>query len=244
MHLDVAFTPADVHDVASTACIVIDVIRATTTITTLFAHGLKTVYVARTLDSGRRFARSNGLTLCGEEGGAKPADFDFGNSPLEIAERDWHGQEAVLCTTNGTVALHAVYMSPAVFVGSLANATAAVHTALAAAPADRLTMVCSGRSGAFALDDAWCAGALVGRALTLAPGATCSDRARAALMLTLGTPSAHDALHLADSAKSLGPLGLLPDVTFASQIDRFAVAPQLVTSRLDVRYPVRLAPAE
>ncbi len=240
MHLDVAFTPSELDAKTPAVCIVVDVIRATTTIATMFAQGASTVYVARTLESGRAFARAHGFILCGEVGGARPPGFDYGNSPREITQLDLHGRVCVLCTTNGTVALHAVNASEAAFVGALVNAGSVIRQAMQSLPSQRLTVVCSGRSGAFAFDDAYCAGVLIAEALTVAPHAALSDTATAAVSMARGWSSPLQALRASLSASSLEPLGLAGDVAFAAQHNLFDIAPRLVRSPTDARHPVVL----
>jgi 2-phosphosulfolactate phosphatase len=242
--VDVAFLPRDVVAPAEQCCVVVDVLRASTMLATLFARGCPAVYVARTLDQGRAFARARGFLLCGERGGARPPGFDLGNSPTELEGKHVADRPAVLCTTNGTVALHAVAAAPAVFVGSLSNAAAVAADALEAArDPGRLTIVCAGREGRFAYDDAWTAGRLVARAVALSGGsADLTDAAQAALALTQAVPDALDALRRSRSAQALLPLGLESDIAFAAQEDRFALAPRLVSEASGAPWTVLLVP--
>jgi len=244
--IDVAFLPRDASQIARSVCIVVDVIRASTTMATLFDRRCPAIHVARNLDSGQRYARENGLLLCGERGGARPEGFDFGNSPSEFSELDFVGRAAVLCTTNGTVALHAVAGAPAVFAGCLVNASAVVAAAIAAArEMGNLTVVCAGRpQGRFALDDAWTAGRLAAHAARFEPDATLTDAARAAIALTQAFPGALEAFRTSASGQAVISLGLGDDLVFAAQEDRFSVAPRL-SQALELpgtRWPVVLVP--
>ena len=87
------------------AFLVIDVLRATTTIATLFARGLADLLVFDSIEAARKRARAEGRILLGEVGGLPPKDFDYGNSPAEAATLELKGQGAALFTTNGTRAL-------------------------------------------------------------------------------------------------------------------------------------------
>jgi 2-phosphosulfolactate phosphatase len=244
--LDVAFLPRDLGSRPEGVAVVVDVIRASTSMVTLFQQGCPVIHVARTLAGGERFARARGLVLCGERGGARPEGFDYGNSPSEFVAERFDGRPVVLCTTNGTVALHAVAGAQAVFVGCLANAGAVVEAALAEArPEGRLTVVCAGREGRFALDDAWTAGRLIALARErLGSDAVLTDSARAAVALTRAEPTAAAAFALGGSARALAPLGLGHDVAFAAREDRSTVTPRLVARSEAARFPVLLVAEE
>src|SRR5579885_244506 len=110
---DVLLTPAELGgklrvrptDVA----VVIDVIRATTTLSVLFDRGCARVLVADDMPAARAFAAGHpgAYLLAGEVGGPRPPGCDFGTSPVELAAADLGGREVIFCTTNGTRALHA-----------------------------------------------------------------------------------------------------------------------------------------
>lgn len=243
VQIDVAFLPVELLDPARTVAIVVDVIRASTSIVTLFDQGCPAVYTARTLEAGRTFARSHGYLLCGERDGARPDGYDFGNSPTEFAGQRYDGRAAVVCTTNGTVALHAVAAAPAVFVGCLANATAVAQAAAEAArDVGALTVVCAGSNRHVALDDIWTAGRLAARtAAYLGADGLLTDAARAAVSVTQAMPDPLAALQSSRSARALVRLGLEADVAYAAQEDRSRAVPRLVTNRAAAVSPVLLA---
>jgi 2-phosphosulfolactate phosphatase len=112
--------------------VVIDVIRATTTLAVLFDRGCARVLVADDIPAARVFAARHpgAYLLAGEVGGLRPPGFDFGNSPLELAAAELSGREVIFCTTNGTRALHASAAAGAVLAGSLRNVRAVCHAAL------------------------------------------------------------------------------------------------------------------
>src|SRR5690348_3548803 len=117
MQIRTAFLPALAGDVSEAVCIVIDVLRATTVIATLFDRHCPRVFVAASHDTARTFARANGYVLCGETEGYRVPDFDYGNSPVEFASLDFTGRPLVLSTTNGTKATAAVASARRVFLG-------------------------------------------------------------------------------------------------------------------------------
>jgi 2-phosphosulfolactate phosphatase len=178
--LQVAFLPRDVASPAGRVCVVLDILRASSTLVTLLDHGAAPVYVAGSIEGARALAGDRGDAaaaalrplLCGEVGGLPPPGFDYGNSPTELAAMALRGRPVVLATSNGTRALAALVAAPAVLVGCLLNASAVVTHGLALARtlgAD-LTLVCAGDANGteFSLEDALAAGYLVERALAAA----------------------------------------------------------------------------
>src|SRR5579862_6652699 len=146
MEIRVALLPELAGDVSEAVCIVIDVLRATTVIATLFARGCPRVYVAAAHETARSFVREHGYVLCGETHGYKVPDFDYGNSPVEFAALDFAGRPVVLSTTNGTKATAVVANAKRVFLGAAINRMAVAQAAWREAlerNAD-IVVVCSG----------------------------------------------------------------------------------------------------
>ncbi|MGD9893031.1 MAG: 2-phosphosulfolactate phosphatase, partial [Dehalococcoidia bacterium] len=198
MQLDVAFLPADLASPETSVCIVIDALRASSSIATVFGRGVESVAVAGTIEDARRLHGDlPGSLLCGESGGLPPDGFDFGNSPVEFAAADLRGRTLVLATSNGTRALAALDTAPVVFVGSLLNRAACTAAALAAIDAigsvSTMTVVCSGTEfgTTFSLEDTVVAGAFVTWIMTSAAEETheLTDRATAAARLWRGYES-------------------------------------------------------
>lgn len=224
-------------------CIVIDVLRATTTLTTLLEYGAAQVLVASQASEARALRGADPLALLlGEIGGLRPPDFDYGNSPHELVPARVAGRRAICSTTNGTAAIRAAIAAPLTLLGCLRNATAVVaHAHAAARERDvPLTIVCSGGGGgrAFALDDTLVAGELVARAIESALAAGTSpdldEAADAALTLyraTFGGDVRPDAARwttaLAETSagQHLIGLGLGVDIPFCAQIDATRAVP-------------------
>ena len=163
MKLSVALLPELAGDVSNAVCIVIDVLRATTVIATLFEQSCPRIYTAASHDAARRFARSNGYVLAGETGGIKEPDFDYGNSPTEFSLLDFTNRPVVISTTNGTRAIAAVASAPRVLLGAAVNRMAVARAAWECALSeDRdIIVVCSGTDRQFTLEDATVAGLFV-----------------------------------------------------------------------------------
>ncbi len=228
MYLNVFFTPAEI--VASEASlndiyIVIDVIRATTSITVMFDQGAKRVLVATTIEQARAAAQQfPGRLLCGERNVRPVPGFDYGNSPSQFAQLDLNGREMILTTTNGTRAFHACPAASIRLAGSLYNAQAVTAYALAMAQERdcNIALVCSGELGYFALDDAVCAGYLALALQAHLPQGTSLQLHESALaaisMYYVYTPP--KVLEYCNSAASVIQAGLQVDADFCMQTNK------------------------
>src|SRR3954454_2503534 len=161
MRVHVAFTPGEAARVPTG--IVVDVLRATSTIVQALDSGYRTVYCCAEVEeaTGLRDELGNAV-LGGERGGEPLPGFDLGNSPLEYLSPQ--AEEVVLTTTNGTRAVvRAAASCDLVLVGSMLNLDA-VATA-ARERGEDVEVVCAGLRGGPSEDDAYCAGriaALIG----------------------------------------------------------------------------------
>ena len=236
--LDVALLPSEAAAMEADAFLVIDVLRATTTIATLFARGLSDLLVVDTIEAAREGARAEGRILFGEVGGLPPEGFDHGNSPAEAATLELRGKRAALFTTNGTLALCGVAGRGEAAAASFANAGA---TARWAAGYERVALVCAGGSGGrrFALEDFAAAARLVRLIARESPGLELGDAARVAAQasgteggITPELPERTDRsarlVAGAKSARALRALGLDADIAFAAREDSSAAVPRVV----------------
>jgi 2-phosphosulfolactate phosphatase len=157
VHIDVAFTPAEAQE-APTG-IVIDVIRATSTICQALASGYSRVFCTTEIDEARALRAELGQgVLGGERLNVKIDGFDLGNSPREYLES--RSETLILTTTNGTRAIvTTAARCERVLVASLLNLSAVVDAAAQAG--EDVTVVCAGVQGVLALDDTYVAGRIV-----------------------------------------------------------------------------------
>ncbi len=166
LYLNVFFTPSPIvtHEASTDDFyIVIDVIRATTSMAVIFDQGAARVFVASTVEQAWEAAQKfPGRLLCGERDVQPVPGFDYGNSPVQFSQLDLAGRELVMTTTNGTKAFYACPEGSMRLAGSFYNAEAVAARALALAKQHNSTisLVCSGEFDYFALDDAVCAGYL------------------------------------------------------------------------------------
>ena len=234
MRIDVALLPGQRFDSARSVCVVVDVLRASSSIVTLLERGAVCVVAAADVEHARELHRALAdHLLCGEVSGLPPAGFAYGNSPSEFSRLDLAGRRAVLATSNGTRILAALGTeSPAVLVGALLNRRAAARAALAIARERGLdiTVVCSAAYGGavFVLEDALGAGAIADAALRLDPSLVASDAALFARdAFTVAQADVTAAVRSAYHAQELVDAGLGEDVAYCAQLDTSDVAPLL-----------------
>lgn len=237
---------------ARTAYIVVDVIRATTTLAVMFEHGARRVLVARDVDAARAVrATQPTAILAGEVNAVAPPDFDHGNSPQEWSMVDVADREVLFSTSNGARGLHAAIGGGPVFAGSLRNATAVCSAALAAArelatPAEGgiVTVVCSGLGSRPADDDSLCAGWLIQTLQGLArlehAPAELGPGAQRALDLLAAQRAAYDqgddvaprvwlaaAMRGTPAAQAVLAAGLGSDLTWCADVDASTTVPMV-----------------
>lgn len=230
IHVETAWTAMNKAIQREDIVVVVDVLRASTTVVNAFANGAERVYPVETIREARAMKKENPeILLCGERGGLRPFGFDLGNSPLEYSPELIRGRWIVMTTTDGTKAMNRARATQRpVLVGACINSAAVATRAfeLACNLGSGVSIVAVGRKGDFSLEDFLCAG-LIARKLP-EDRCDCSDAALAAIsliedenerFLTLFNGSSH--------AGELKEIGLGRDVAFASDIDRFRIVPVL-----------------
>jgi 2-phosphosulfolactate phosphatase len=228
VRVHVAFTPAE--EVSAPLGIVVDVLRATSTITQALEHGYERVLCCEEVEQARRLgAAMPGAKLAGERKTVRIDGFDFGNSPAEIRSQP-PAETLVLTTTNGTkLLLAAASRCERVLVGSLLNLSA---VAAAARGADEAMVMCAGVLGELTLDDAYCAGRIAE-----AIGGDRHDSAAVAIRLAQSFDSSLDGLSASQSARDLYRSGLdadIADCARESVLDTVGVFTQLVDGAAEV----------
>jgi len=239
---DVAFTPAELpkNGASGRTVVVLDVLRATSSIVHALVNGARRIIPVSAVEEAVRKAEELGrdaVLLCGERDCQRIRGFDLGNSPEEFTAGRVAGRTLIMTTTNGTPALLASAGGAQCLVGALLNA-GAVAARLAAAERDAL-ILCSGREGRFAYEDAICAGLILRRLRKLRPRGLTNDAGRAALRL-LGRreTSPPPALWRSAAGRRLEELGLGGDVQFCAQVDLHEAVPVFLEQRIE------LAPGE
>jgi 2-phosphosulfolactate phosphatase len=214
MRLHVAFTPAEAEE--SPVAVVVDVMRATSTIAQALASGYRRVLCCAEIEEALALRESlaEPAVLGGERNAVRIEGFDAGASPREFLEP--RGETLILSTTNGTrTILTAAAKCGEVLLGSLLNLGS-----IAAAVRERgedAIVLCAGFQGAFAIDDAYGAGRLVARL-----DGERTDAAKAAEVIARAYPRAIDGIN----ARTYGPPGLEEDIAWCSQESVLDVVPR------------------
>lgn len=218
MQVHVAFTPDEAA--AAPTGIVVDVIRATSTIAQALAAGYERVLCVPEIEQARALrAELPDSLVGGERDAVRIEGFDVGASPREFLEP--RAATLILSTTNGTRSIvTAAERCDEVLVGSLLNLDAVVRAATERG--EDVAVICAGYKGAFALDDAYCAGRIV----ELLEGER-SDAAVAAAALAAAYPDALAGLN----ARTYGPPGLEEDIAFCARESVLDVVPRFAGMR-------------
>jgi len=223
VHIHVAFTPEELA--AAPTGVVIDVIRATSTICQALATGYERVLCAAEVEDARALAAGGGVTLGGERLGVMIDGFDLGNSPREYLTV--RTPTLAMSTTNGTRAIvTAAERCERVLIASLLNLAAV--TAAARVHDDDVAIFCAGVKGSFALDDSYVAGRIAGLL-----GDDRSDAAEAAVRLAASYPTAEEAFRASRSGRNLinhGP-ELEADIPYCARESVLDVVPRLAGMR-------------
>ncbi len=226
------------EEVEGRVAVVIDVIRASTTVVTALTAGATRVVPVASTREARRVAAElrrtepgpDRVLLCGERGGRPVQGFDLGNSPAEYAAVRVADRSLVFTTTNGTRMLERVRAAAVVLVAGFVNLAAVV---------DQLTrrdrpvlLACAGRGGRVGLEDVWCAGLLAERlaerrALEMDDGA----RVARAAARELGAPAAR-ALRATAAGAALASIGYEADLEACAALDSSPIVPVLSSEGL------------
>ena len=232
------------HGMRQGACaggiaVVIDVLRASTTIVTALANGAPRVRPVLTVEQARVDAAALGAMLGGERGGLKIEGFDLGNSPREYSPDRVGGRSIVITTTNGTAALNACAGAIDVLIGAVVNRSAVAAAAHALAMKHGgcdVHLVCAGTNGMVTEEDLLGAGAILDAAARIGvPEDTLDGPSQAALSgyrsIVAGRPDASASLASAFSTSAGGrnliDIGMESDLPVSAAIDSFAIVPRL-----------------
>ncbi|CAN5915625.1 2-phosphosulfolactate phosphatase family protein [soil metagenome] len=228
--LDVCFTPEllPLFDLKGKAAVVVDVLRATSSMVTAFAHGVQEIVPVSTLEECKALKKKGYLTAA-ERDGLKAEGFDLGNSPFSFMTEVMAGQKLAITTTNGTHAIRLSLGADGVVVGAFLNITAMANY-LKQLEKD-VVVVCAGWKGAFNLEDTLFAGALMEELQDTFQAE--SDAALAAWRLHESAKG--DMLHylsLSSHVRRLAKIQIIKDVEFCLQEDLYQVLPVWQEGRL------------
>jgi len=223
--IDVCLSPDLMHlyPVKDHAVVVVDILRATSCMTTALAHGIESITPFAKLEECLAL-KAEGYYTAGERDGKKVDGFDLGNSPFEYMEPDLKGKKIAFTTTNGTQAIVKSFGASEIIIGSFLNIGAVVRHLKSLK--ENILVVCAGWKGKVNLEDTLFAGAVVEH-LNGSVVLAC-DAPRAAL--DLYKQAKHDMVdYLKDSShvQRLARLNIEKDIKFCLTPDQYDVVPVL-----------------
>lgn len=230
---DVFFSAQSFSDemVRSKVTVIIDVLRASSTITTALANGAKGVIPVRSMGDASQIAAkigSNNFLLCGEKDGIKIQDFDLGNSPFEYTEEVVKDKTIVLTTTNGTVAIQQALLASNIYIASFLNAECMLTHLKEKHADDEIVLICSGWKGRISIEDTLCAGYFIHALYGDVLNEDLTDGAKVALAAyTECKDNLSEALAKSNHAKRLRNIIDQDDIAYCSQFNIFEVLPTL-----------------
>jgi len=246
--LDAVLLPSlvDPESLSGRTVVVVDVLRATTTIANALSNGAHQVLPQPSVDAARSAhqAFSGNALIGGERGGKIVEGFHNGNSPVEYQPEIISGKTLILATTNGTVAMERCRAAKRILIGSMINLSA-VANAVQSDP--KVTVMCSGTDGIITSEDVLFAGAFLDcllqlRSTSASQADLLTDTAKIALghwretqaMVEQGKSLA-DFFRVARGGINLVKIGHDADIVFASQINSVPVVPELHITDWSIR---------
>ncbi len=180
--LEICFTPAafEAHADSEAVVVVVDVLRATSSICTAFANGVREIIPVGTIDEAREM-KERGYLLAAERDGFVLDFADFGNSPFNFSREKVEGRIVAYSTTNGTGIMQRASECHDVVIGSYLNFSALCSWL--ESQGRKVIIVCAGWKSRFSLEDAVCAGAMAERLMLGGRFTTICDSVHAAIDL-------------------------------------------------------------
>ncbi len=235
-------------ELTGAVAVVIDLLRASTTITTALSAGARQVLPCGDVESARHRAKdlpAENVLLGGERGGVLIDGFDLDNSPPAYSPELVSGKTIVFTTTNGTAAIERVAAAARVLIGCFANLNALLSVLIRDGRPVRL--VCAGTAGEISLEDVLCAGAIAtGLWQSLGKPEVADDQTVLAMTLYQAAAENRETyLHMLRNSRggrNLQRLGLGSDILFAARWDQTTVVPEYDQTTAALHVPVERQP--
>ncbi len=227
MKIDVHFSPSSIDELSlkEKVCIVIDVLRATSSIATAFSNGAKEVFPVNTVAEAGKIASNTfgGIVLAGEKNGVIIEGFHLGNSPSEYTEEKVKNKTVVFTSTNGSNAILKTRFAKISLLASFLN-IGKVSNFLVEKNSD-FTIICAGKNNLFCVEDTVCAGMIISF-ISETIDVELTDSAVAALVLYKNFGhNILDTLKNCEHGNFLCEIGFENDLTVCSSCDLLSVIP-------------------
>lgn len=229
-NLETLFIPEEIKNIelAGKLVVIVDVLRASSTIVTALANGCRGFIPILSPDQARKKAQQfekERVLLGGEREGIKIKGFDLGNSPREYKREAVKDKTIIFSTTNGVKTLEMVKGAYRIIIGSFLNLQATSN--YCSNFPGNVILVCAGREGCFSLEDTACAGMIVNSLRDVFPVARQEADANltAQLLYEKFRNNILEILRTSQHGRYLESIGLGGDLKFCSQLDFFNIVP-------------------
>ena len=235
MKINLFFTPNEVkeEELNNQTVLVIDVLRASTTIAYALRNGCKEIIPTSSMDTAIELSRKIGrdaALLCGEREGKKIEGFDLGNSPFEYEAEKIKDKTLIFATTNGSKAIVKGGVGFSLTVGSFVNFQAVAD--YLNSNSNDLSIICAGKLDQFSIEDAVCGGLYID-ALVKKGVLMLNDGAYAALKLyEIYKGDLLEMLKRSSHGQYLIELGFEKDLYLCSEVNSLNILPMLTDGRL------------
>lgn len=235
MNIDVIVSADDIRPelIENKTVVVIDMLRATSVITTALANGAKKVIPVLTVEQSFEIAENlkEDVILGGERRAVKIEGFNMSNSPLEYSRDEVEDKTVILSTTNGTKAINNCLLADNIYIGSMLNAKA-VAEKLKQDNKD-VVFVNAGTLGRFSMDDFICSGYMIKR-LTEDGEGSLTDVAFTARYIYENNNNVLDYIRNARHYEVLKSLGLEADIQYCTKKDLFSIVPEYKNGEITI----------
>jgi 2-phosphosulfolactate phosphatase len=233
MHVGLYFAPEHIDELSlrDQTVVVLDILRAGSSIATALANGAKEIIPVNTVERAVKISGSlfgDHILRGGERHGRIIEGFDLGNSPLEYSRERVEGKSIIFSTTNGSRAIDKARYAREVVVGGFVNLSALLG--FVRTGGRDVVILCSGDNGRFSMEDSVCAGMILHQ-LSENPGTelsmTDASLAAVALYKTFGK-SIPKMIRNSEHGRYLAELGFTEDLEYCARVDALSTLPQLV----------------
>ena len=224
-NIEVCLSPELIHlfELEGKTVVVVDILRATSSMTTAFAHNIITMKPVASLEECKEL-KQEGYYIAAERGGQKVEGFDLGNSPFSYMEPKLAGEKVAITTTNGTLAITKSVAANDVLIGSFLNISPLAKRVIDLN--QDLIIHCAGWKGSVNTEDTLFAGALI----DLLIESYKSNTDAASVAHSLYQQHKNDMLEYVSQsshAQRLQAFGIMKDIEFCLELDKYEVVPYL-----------------
>lgn len=229
MNIDIIISADYINEdsIKDKVVVVIDMLRATSVITTAFINGCKEVIpyltVEEAVEKSKEFKKGDCI-LGGERKAVKIEGFDLSNSPLEYTEEVVKDKTVIITTTNGTRSLTKCKSAKRVFVGAMINGKAVAEKLVEIG--EDVVIVNAGTNGQFSMDDFICAGYMINEMFKISNKLELTDIAKTANYIYENNKGIDSFINSARHYGVMKELGLMNDVKYAMKKEITDIVPE------------------